>query len=69
VSDTIHVFVREVVPQGTISLGFGTDDDGRKVIFGGDWRPMRDIQEGLVHKKHIEVDVPKWAVLVHAAQP
>ena len=66
----LHVYVTSVIPQGTVSLGVGTDDDGRKVIFAGDWRPMQHIYEAIARGDDwVEVDVPPWAVLVHNTDP
>lgn len=66
----LHVYVRDVVPQGTIALGIGTDDDGRYVMFAGDHRPMHDIAMALAYsgEPYVEVDVPSWAILVHNEQ-
>ncbi len=51
----IAVLVDSVEPQGSVSIGRGTTEDGRPVTFGGDWRLMNDLAIG------IDADGPQWA--------
>lgn len=66
----MQVQVQQVIPDGSVALGRGTDlETGDYVLFGGDWRPMRDIQAALEESSDVVADVPDWAVLnrVHPA--
>ena len=62
--DERQVEVERVVPGGSIWTGEGKDvTTGEHVVFGGDWRPMRDIAEALQAGAAPVANVPSWAVL------
>ena len=56
---------RITVPAGsTIRYGLGVDQEGGRVRFAGDWRPLRDLGEALtVATEPIDVEVADWQVL------
>ena len=56
---------RIAVPaDSTIGYGLGVDEDGRRVRFAGDWRPLRDLGEALADADEpILVEVEPWQVL------
>jgi len=53
------------IPAGsTIGYGQGIDEEGRRVRFASDWRPLRDLGEALVEADaSILVEVEPWQVL------
>ena len=55
---------RVTVPAwSTIGFGAGLDEDGRRVRFAGDWRPLRDLGEALAGADEpVEVEVGDWQV-------
>ena len=50
--------------DSTIGYGLGVDEDGRRVRFAGDHRPLRHLGEALaVAEEPILVEVDDWQVL------
>lgn len=61
---SITVSVTSVVPNGSIAIAFGTNvETGKKVSFGGDWRPLRDVAEAIDNGEYVEVEVEEWQLL------
>ena len=56
---------RVTIPAwSTIGYGLGVDEDGRRVRFAGDHRPLRHLGEALaVAEEPILVEVDDWQVL------
>jgi hypothetical protein len=49
--------------HGTISVGYGVNEEGEDVRFAGDWRPMSDIAEAVEAGERPMAEVPSWAIL------
>ncbi len=49
--------------KGTVILVTGTDDDGNRVTFAGDHRPMAWALEIVETVGEIQVDVDAWQIL------
>jgi len=53
-----------ILAGSTIGFGLGVDEDGRRVRFAGDHRPLRHLGEALaVAEEPILVEVDDWQVL------
>ena len=55
-----------IPPMSTMGFGWGTNEEGKKVKFAGDWRPMRDLGEAMQQTTSIdpiEVEVESWQIL------
>ncbi len=48
---------------GTVLVLTGTDAEGRRVMFGGDWRPMADLINAVWHEGEAVAEVEPWQVL------
>ena len=60
---TVHVTHVNIPAGSTIGHGYGRTEDGDEVIFGGDWRPMRDLGEALHGSSEpIPVELEDWQV-------
>lgn len=56
--------------RGSVSVGLGTDDTGRRVIFLGDVRMLGRIQDELDSgTEPVVASVPVWAVLPMGNDP
>lgn len=53
----------------TIGRGFGTLEDGREVIFGGDWRPMAELDSAIQDFGPVDAWIEGWQVLHIASAP
>ena len=53
----------KVLPGSTISTGRALDDEGRALIFAGDWRAMLAIAEALEAGEEVQVYLEHWQVL------
>ena len=75
ISTDRRVEVTAIHPVNGSSIWHGEGTDlvtGETVLFGGDWRPMRDIADALSNadedSEPIVAEVPSWAV-VQAVAP
>ena len=57
------VAVHEVIPQGSVAIGVGTDEEGREVRFAGDHRPMAHLAEHIEVEGPTDVEVEDWQIL------
>jgi hypothetical protein len=57
--------IESIEPQHgqTVWLGVAVLEDGRRVRFAGDWRPLRDIAAALEAGEEVEAEIPIWAEL------
>lgn len=56
--------MEEVRPSGeTLWLGVGVDEQGRRVLFVGDHRAMKEVQERLERKRLTQVSVSGYQVM------
>lgn len=53
----------QLTPGSTIATGYGRDERGRLVLFGGDWRPMEALQEALRHGEEPTAYIEPWQIL------
>ena len=51
--------------EGGITVGYGTDDAGRRILFAGDKRLMAVVADELTRRRPVLVTVESWQVLVH----
>jgi hypothetical protein len=61
----VNVLVEQVIPNGSIAIGIGTDvATGNRIRFGGDHRPMADIALAIEGgADDIEVEIESWQIL------
>jgi len=57
------ISVRPEFPGSTIWIGRGATEDGRRITFAGDWRPMRDIYEALDAGDIAMVELASWQIM------
>jgi hypothetical protein len=61
----VHVQVDGIDRMGSVAIGLGIDDAGRRVVFVGDGRMMATIGELLSRGAlHVPASVPPWALIV-----
>lgn len=54
-------------PGSSIAIGIAELEDGRRVRFAGDWRPMREIEVALQNGEEVDVDdLEDWQILGRA---
>jgi len=56
----------DVPPWSTMGYGYGVTDEGYRVEFGGDHRPMRHLQEALADGP-LTVDIETYQIIKYAA--
>lgn len=66
--DTMRIYLdvddlQTVEDHGTMWIMTGSTDDGKRVTFAGDWRPMRGLTEFLVANGEAVTDLEDWQVL------
>ena len=49
--------------MSTIITASGLDEEGNRVTFGGDWRPMRDLASIVEQEGEVDCCVESWQVL------
>jgi hypothetical protein len=49
--------------HGSVWVLTGTADDGARVTFGGDHRPMRGLADAVMEQGEVEAEVEPWQVL------
>ena len=60
---SIRVYVTATRPEGTLWLGYGTDEAGRPVLFAGDYRMMAAVAAELRDRNPVPVTVEPWQIL------
>lgn len=61
---TIYVDVEAVEPHGTVAIGIGVDNAGRRVSFLGDGRMMRHIAAELeAGEPNVRASVAPWQLV------
>ena len=48
---------------GSIGYGVGLDEEGRRIRFAGDWRPIEALAEALDAGEVVEAEVEGWQIL------
>jgi hypothetical protein len=59
----VAVAVTAVRPEGSVTIGYGTDDAGKPVLFAGDPRMMAAIADELSRRSPVPVTVESWQLL------
>lgn len=62
-TNEILITVEEVIPQGSVAVGFGKDQNGNPVCFAGDWRMMQEVQFAIEAGENPEVSVESWQII------
>ena len=62
-NDQTIITTHEVIPQGSVWVGVGTDDEGNEVRYGGDARMMSGLADLIEEHGSIDAAVESWAIL------